>query len=213
MKNQLEGAKDEVRLKNGEVLIVRSREEARIKRLEEELKAIQKCHEEDTVKVNAELKQAIEEKENLVRHNKFLQQDLLDVTQSVRNLKGGDIQGSVREKANAAMLSTPKKPRPNGYGDGFDDAEIMVMSPTTKSGGGRRSKGGTPTKIGGKRKKRDFQESPAKTLELSQSHRTIVDDEPQQENRPLEDKVVIQKINGRDGRYDVSNLFESQCIC
>lgn len=233
MQNQLKEAQEEVKLKIGEIGIIRSREDKLKKDAKNELVAIQKRHEDDTAQFNAELKKAKDEKEKLITENRFLKHDLSDAVQSVKNLKGGDVQEPVRDKVNVVTISTPKKPRPKGYGDGFDDDEIMIISPAKSGGGGgRRSKGGTPTKIGGKRKKRGFQESPGKTLELSQSCGVIVEDEPQPEIGPPEEKVdqtesvahtmgeennrtslVIQKINRRDGRYDVSGgLFEAHYI-
>ncbi|KAI9788054.1 MAG: hypothetical protein M1816_007266 [Peltula sp. TS41687] len=231
LEKQLFGVQEEVKLRVGEVAIVRAREEKDKRELEGKLNAEQKRHEEDMARLNAELQRVGDEKDRLMTENKDFRHNLREDVQSTKNLKGaGGIQGPVREKVNSGgILSTPRKPRPKGYGDGFDDDEIMVISPIKSGGGGggagrRSNKGGTPTKIGGKRKKRSFQESPGKTLELSQSNRIIEEDEPPEDHRPLEDrmieedepplvnepqedKVVVQKINGRDGRYDFLQII------
>jgi hypothetical protein len=111
----------------------------------------------DTLRYQAELEQSRKEKERLQSHNQFLNHERNDeswqLKQSAKATKGKETRKAPRE-------SSPRKAQPSNFGDGFDDDEIMVVSPS-------KSKSRVSTPKGGTKRKRDaLGESPMKPLDL-----------------------------------------------
>ena len=205
LRRSLEGANANVQSKSGEISILRSNHATHTKGLERKLVAIQKLHADEMTRRNEELKRIAKERENVVTENNSLKQDLTEVVQearqSKRNVKDGELlaAATANKRITANSITTPKKGLTGRYRDGFDKDEIMVISPS-KSGG--KSRAGTP-KVGGKRKKRAFQESPGQVLPLSQSPRVVLPDIESQRNESADGTMLLQKFSKKDGRYDV----------
>ena len=101
-----------------------------------------------------------------------MQNDVAEGNEQIRNL-----QRAVRAKAsitkaasdkdgdNAGLPVTPKKNKSLSHGDGFEDDEMQLMSPTRLP---YRSKTTTP-KAGNKRKRKAVAASPIKPLDISQA--------------------------------------------
>lgn len=162
----VEDAKSSALSKAGEIAIVRSNHDKASKEYERRLAVIQKLHAEEIEKQKRELEIARKDRERVETTNKFLQHDLAQETdrtrQSRRTLQ--DRPTNVRYQSGDGRQSpakTPKRGKIAPFRDGFDDDEVMVVSPSKSK---PRSKPNTP-KAGGKRK-RHVENSPMQPLEI-----------------------------------------------
>lgn len=158
---ELQGVNSTVMAQRGEIAIVRSNQSKESMLHQRELVALKKSYQEKAARYKAEIEAANEKAEKIISEKQFLQRELEEEEGRARTL-----QRSLKEKEKAAQsdgqVLTPKKAKIRPLGDGFDDGEIMAISPV-KSGG--RSKSGTPT-AGGKRKRKVDNASPMAPLVL-----------------------------------------------
>ena len=141
--------------KQGEIAIVRGNQVKAAKEFERQLQALQKAQMDDAARYRKEIEQAKAEAKKVATDNRFLQQDL---TEEGRRIKA--LQRDLKGKGNIVGPTTPKK-KQLPFRDGFDDDEMVALSPT-KSGGRR----GTPSRA--KRKRKVTEDSPIPIpLELS----------------------------------------------
>lgn len=205
LQQSLEAAKAELRAKVGEVTIVRANQAQYKKELERRVVANEKRMEAEVAKTQEELTKITLERDSLRTESVFHKADVRDEVQqsklSRRAVKPpGDGGAAASKNAAAIPITTPKKHhKALSYRDGFDDDEIMVISP---SKGGARSKAGTP-KAGGKRKRKGIDDSPIPALQLSQSSMPIVAREESQNTVVSNHEQVLQKFGGIDIRYEV----------
>ncbi|KAL8946536.1 MAG: hypothetical protein Q9222_007080 [Ikaeria aurantiellina] len=179
-------AEDLALAKSGEIAIIRANQSKSDKFYESKLQALQKLHEEETARHKLEVERALSEKQKIVTEKGFLQNDIAEGNQQIRNLqravkaKDGTSRSALgREDGRGGAPTTPKKNKSIGHGDGFDDDEIQVSSPSRLP---YRSKTGTP-KAGAKRKRKPVDASPVKPLQLSPANQgphqvDITDDTP-----------------------------------
>lgn len=204
MKQSLQQATSDAQAKAGEIAIVRENYARQIKEWEQKMAATERLHADEAAKKVAELIRIREEQKKMRNDNIFLQQDLTVEERRrkdlERNLGVEDVGLSVRTRPNtiASPVATPKKPRDWTRGEGFDDNEIMMISPSRSSG----RKGGTP-RAGAKRKRKALDDSPVPRLQLDQ-----LPDEQRTSERPRQDNVIVrenisQRSSGRDSRYIV----------
>ena len=146
--------------------------------------------------------------QNITTENIFLKKDLIDEGEQSRmlrrNLKNAGAGGKkvlAKTTANASPVTTPKKHKPLPFRDGFDDDEIMVVSPTKAAPKARR---GTP-KLGDKRKRKVAEDSPGQPLQLSQSKENDILQNDPQPNGQQED-AALQSLGREDDRFPVSGL-------
>ncbi|KAF2760599.1 hypothetical protein EJ05DRAFT_498557 [Pseudovirgaria hyperparasitica] len=156
----------------GEIAIVRSKHEQSAKEFERKLSVMQKVHSETFTKQNIELEKARKDRETVETNNRFLEHDLaqeIGRTKSTRTtLK--DVTNNKARTSNGSPAGTPKKNMNRSFGDGFDDEDIVMTSPSKLQA---RSKPSTP-KVGAKRKRSALEvQSPGLPLILSESHRTL----------------------------------------
>ncbi len=193
LKQSLQAATSEVLAKTGEVKIVRANQAQHEKEWMRRMIAHEKQQEAQVAKAQAELAKTIHERNSLQTLNQFEKQDVREETLKQRQTRR---QKETNADAGNANLTTPRKNRVASYRDGFDDGEIMAISPS-RSGG--RSRGGTP-RMGGKRKRRGVDDSPVPMLQLSQSPRPAIDREESQQS--LHEKLST-RFNQNDRRYEV----------
>jgi hypothetical protein len=132
----------------------------------------------------------------------FLKRDLIEETEKNRSLR----RAKEKEKDinNASeQLTTPKKNKSSNFRDGFDDDEILMISPSKFQG--RRSNGGTPTKAGAKRKRKGL-ESPTVALEFTQDE-PVPSAQPQAPLMVL-DEATVERLQKPDDRLNVSLLYQ-----
>ena len=152
--------------KQGEIAIVRANQEKWAKEYERKIAVMQKVHANDTAKHKAELEAARKEREKVETNNHFLQHDLAQEADRAKRLNGP---GRTRAAPAAAKQNeTPRKANRTNLGDGFNDDEALVPSPSKSK---ERSRDQTP-KAGVKRK-RTAQDSPIAALSFTQPQQPV----------------------------------------
>ncbi|WEW61768.1 hypothetical protein PRK78_007262 [Emydomyces testavorans] len=160
---ELNSAKTDAETRAGEIAIIRANQAKLEQNHNRQLSALRSALEEELQKHQAEIDAAVMESKRLATENQFLKQDLREET-----FRLNEMQQNWKAKARTedAAPTTPSKPRSFPLRDGFDDDEIMA-SPSKSTG--RRSKRGTPS-APGKRKRAVTDDSPVvPVLQLSQS--------------------------------------------
>lgn len=155
---ELAAAKSLIETKTGEIAIIRSNQTKLADNYDRQLAALRKSKEEETVKHKQDLESIRAEGKMLATENAFMRQDLADEAMRANNLK------AKTKAAEKAPPVTPKKPKNLPFRDGFDDDEIVAISPSKPAA--NRSKQPTPV-VPGKRKRQLSQES-ATQLQLDQ---------------------------------------------
>ena len=138
--------------KQGEISIVRAKEEKAAKEYERRLSVMQKLHADEAAKQKAELEAMRKQREKMETDNRFLQHDLAQEADRAKRTAGSSKVKQIKEK------DTPRK-RKQGHGDGFNDSEVLMVSPSRSR---ERSKDQTPT--AGAKRKRSAQDSPLPAL-------------------------------------------------
>ena len=164
-------ANEQVQLKTGEISIIRSNQAKATREHERKLEEFRQQQLTEIAQHKLEIEQAKREKEKLVTHNQFLDQEVNDQT---RQLKQVQRQAKAKVSKKLPEDSTPTKAKDLPFRDGFDDEEITIVSPS-KSGG--RAKGATP-RAGAKRKRHVMGDSPSQPLELSEPPDGFLPDAP-----------------------------------
>ncbi|KAL8853872.1 MAG: hypothetical protein Q9221_001343 [Calogaya cf. arnoldii] len=167
-----QAAEDAALAKSGEIAIIRANQSKSEKTYESKIQTLKKLHQEAEARQKLEVQRALAEKQKISTEKGFLQNDLAEGNAQIRNL-----QRAVKAKANTKPTSlkgsesagpptTPKKNKSLGHGDGFEDDELQLTSPSRLP---YRSKTSTP-KAGNKRKRKAVAASPVKPLQLSQAN-------------------------------------------
>ncbi|KAL8782948.1 MAG: hypothetical protein Q9213_005004 [Squamulea squamosa] len=166
-------AEDAALAKSGEIAIIRANQSKSEKTYESKIQALQKLHFEEAAKQKLEVERALAEKQKITTEKGFLQNDLAEGNEQIRNLqravraRASTLKAaSDKDSGNLGLPSTPKKNKSLNHGDGFEDDEIQFTSPSKLP---LRSKTSTP-KAGNKRKRKPVAASPIKPLELSQAN-------------------------------------------
>lgn len=159
--NRLRKAEQEARTaalaRQGEISIVRANQEKDKKDYERRISVMQKLHSDQSAKHKAELDATRKEREKMETDNRFLQHDLAQEAERAKRTGGPVKPRPAKEK------DTPRKAKRKALGDGFDDEEVLTVSPSRSR---EKSKDQTP-KAGAKRK-RSAQDSPLPALSFTQ---------------------------------------------
>ena len=136
---------------------------------------MQEQYRKELEKQKIELEQTKKEKEKLATHNKFLDHDINGQSWQLKHAQK-TAKGNKSAIPHTNNTTTPRKNRGTllREGDGFNDDEIMIVSPSKSSS---KSKGHTP-KAGAKRKRDFFADSPAPALQLSPDLNEMLTDAP-----------------------------------
>lgn len=148
--------------KTGEISIVRSNHTKAARDYETRIEELQKLHIQENEKHRLEIEQARKEREKLVTHNQFLDHERNDQTWQVRRAQKDSAANAKGNQGGNDV--TPKKPRSAPFGDGFNEDEVAVVSPSKAAG-----KGKTALKAGSKRKRDVLGESPVQPLDFSET--------------------------------------------
>ena len=188
--------KADVNNKTGEIAIVRSKQEQTVKQYERDLLAVRKQNEENIAKQAKALEAAKIAEKNAATERDFYKQDLAEESERVRRLS----KAKSSEK-HGANLTTPKKKKAQAHRDGFDDGEIELLSPSKASPSRFQKRlGGSPSKAGGKRKRKAV-ESPVAALEVLQDEATV---DKADDRHPILDESILASLSMQDDRFDVS---------
>lgn len=152
--------------KIGEIAIIRANQLKTNSENEQKLLMLQKQHANEIASHKLELEMARAEQKKIATEKGFLEFNLAEGTEKIRNLQRAVKQGrqaSTIKKDSHDNPLTPQKSRSVQYGDGFNDDEMQVISPPKLA---IRSKPVTP-KAGAKRKRKTVDNSPAKPVPLA----------------------------------------------
>lgn len=161
---ELAAAKSLAETKAGEIAIIRSNQAKLAQNYDRQMAALRQSMEEEALKHKQDLEALRAEGKMLATENAFLRQDLADEVMRTKDLK------AKTKAAEKAPPVTPKKIKTLPFRDGFDDDEIIAVSPSKSA-----SKQPTPV-VPGKRKRQLSQDSPTK-LQLSRDVREPVGEE------------------------------------
>ncbi|KAL8672541.1 MAG: hypothetical protein Q9168_003008 [Polycauliona sp. 1 TL-2023] len=175
-RDQLEKAKqaaeDAALAKAGEIAIIRANQSKSEKTYESKIQALQKLHQEEAARQRLEVERVLAEKQKISTEKGFLQNDLAEGNAQIRNLqraakaKANALKTTTaKDDENAELPTTPKKTKGLSHGDGFEDDELHMISPSKLP---YRSKTTTPKAVN-KRKRKAAGASPIKPLQLSQT--------------------------------------------
>lgn len=185
---------------------MRSNQDKLTKDFERRLAEVQKRHAEDVAKQKSELEAARKDREKVETNNKFLEHDLAQEAERARNVRR-----TLREshgntgpaKARTSPAATPKKNKSLPFRDGFNDDEVVMLSPSKAK---ERMKPSTP-KAGAKRKRVQPPKSPGRPLSFDEPQRAPDEDDsgiaPPEVSQEEAPPAAVQGTTARDDRYEV----------
>ena len=193
-------ANNNVLAKAGEISIVRANQVKASKEYERQVAALQKSHADEAARQKAEIEATRAERERIATDNKFLRRDLVEESERTKILQRNAKDTNARAASTKAV--TPKKHNSIPFRDGFDDDEILLLSPSKGSG----VKAVTP-KAGAKRKRKNLDDSPGQPLQLSQPKRHDTPDDSMLvvERAPVASRVQPKPQQHVDERFQVRN--------
>ena len=163
-----ESANDQAFAKAGEIAIVRANASKLEKEYDGRVKDSQQRHAVEAARLQKELEDLRDQLKRLSTEKEFLEKDVAEGTVKIRSLQRDAQRAAARSEVTGTKANgkvSPKRQRRSGLADGFDDEDIMPMSPSKLV---HRTKGGTP-KAGSKRKRKAADDSPTKrSLEFDQ---------------------------------------------
>ncbi|KIW22397.1 uncharacterized protein PV07_12286 [Cladophialophora immunda] len=163
---ELQAARDMVTMQKGEISIIRANFEKESKVYDRQIGALKKSMEEESAKHTAALNALAEKNHSLTTRYQFLQQEHNQGLQETKTLRQRLKDRQMEKESD--LTTTPKRGVASSLRDGFNDDDIMLMSPSKSA---RRSKPPTPT-AAGKRKRKTDGPSPVKPLVLRPSSST-----------------------------------------
>lgn len=177
---ELRNVKDAALMQKGEISIIRANFDRETKVFDRQMGALKKTMEEESARHTAVMNAMIEKNNNLTTQYNFLQQEHQQGLQETRTLKQ---RLKDRPEAETGTGTTPKRGMMSSLRDGFEDDDVMVVSPSKS----RRSKPPTPSK----RKRKADAPSPIKPLVLRPTGPGVLE-KPAPEQRPQESRVLIK---------------------
>ncbi|KAI5358077.1 hypothetical protein Slin15195_G064060 [Septoria linicola] len=195
-------AKEDARVKAGEIAIVRSNQEKITKQYEARISVMQRLHADETAKAKAELEAQRKEREKMHTDNRFLQHDLARETERAKKATG-----PARPKS--TQLGTPRKGRKGARGDGFDDDQVRMASPS-RSFHRERSRGDQTPKAGAKRK-RPAHDSPVALSFTQQPPQPLRTESTEQTTASFGSTAPEQVVVKQDTSFMFMQLILNHC--
>ncbi|EXJ54655.1 hypothetical protein A1O7_09996 [Cladophialophora yegresii CBS 114405] len=192
---ELRAANDAVTLQKGEIFIVRAKLEEESRGYSRQLGALKKSMEEQLAKHTAQLYALTEKNNNLTTQYNFLQQEHNQEVQESKALRQR-LRDRPQADREASPIATPRRGAANSLRDGFNDGDIMLVSPSKSA---RRSKPPTPS-AANKRKRKAAEASPIKPLSLRLT-RQGQNDMPPQPVQIVEPVVPVVRKDKRAERH------------
>lgn len=199
LQQSVQSANNSAYAKAGEIAIVRANATKVEKEYEARTNALQKLHADEAARQKIEVEKARAELQKIATEKDFLENDLAQGTKQIRNLQKAIKKGE-RVTGKENQPTTPKKSKSLPLRDGFDDDEVLPMSPSKLA---LRSKGGTP-KAGVKRKRKAPEDSPVKPLELAQPQHVESFEEVDHGRSHAEPCSVTQIARRLDQRFQLT---------
>ncbi|GLA83234.1 hypothetical protein AtubIFM56815_007426 [Aspergillus tubingensis] len=196
MAEELAAAKSMAATKAGEISIIRANQAKLIADYDRQLTALRKAMADEIAKHEEEVAAARAEGKMFATENAFLRQDLAEEAMRANQLKA---KGRAEEKAPPV---TPKKSKVLPFRDGFDDDEILAVSPS-KSARSRRT---TPL-VPGKRKRKHSQDTTT-PLQLSPQVEPVAADLAED----LSDDAMLDAVPDKAQIGAVPNIVDPRII-
>ena len=187
MTTELHSTKSKIMEQQGEIDIIRENKTKEAKVADRQMIALKKSMHEESMKHKAALDAIAKKNSEIETQNQFLNRELAQEAEKTKAL-AIRLKEQPRERA-ADIVTTPKKGPANSLRDGFDDDEVMAVSPIKSA---RHSKPPTPT-AAGKRKRKADKESPIKPLVLRQSSTAPSQPEQAQADKTAKIGVIVRK--------------------
>lgn len=176
--------------------------------------ALQRHQAEEATRHRAELESARKERGKVETNSKFLEHDLAQETERARNAErtlNGKQVNTIHRTGKPSPLSTPQKAKNLPFRDGFDDGEVVMISPSKSKG---KSKASTPTKAGGKRKRNLQQaESPVRPLSFTEPDPLPIEQDSPQQQPELTIELPIRPAQDASGELVDVRLSLHPEIC
>ncbi|OAL39237.1 hypothetical protein AYO20_01555 [Fonsecaea nubica] len=202
---ELQAVRDTVSMQKGEISIIRANFEKESKVYDRQIGALKKSMEEESAKHTAALNALAEKNHNITTQFQFLKQEHNQGLQETKTLRQR-LKDKQAER-DADLTTTPKRGVASSLRDGFNDDDIMLMSPSKSAG---RSKPPTPT-AAGKRKRKPDRPSPVKPLVLRPSN-TASQNEMPPPPQPLQPIEPIIPIVRKDKQAEHNLMFLQSII-
>ncbi|ERF75749.1 hypothetical protein EPUS_01579 [Endocarpon pusillum Z07020] len=206
---ELQTAKSTVMTQMGEISIIRANQAKDSTGFDRQLVALKKSIQEEAEKHKRDIEATNKRSEKISNDNQFLQHELKEELEKIKALQKNlrDKEARLAKGDSTEGVTTPKKTRQLPLRDGFDDQDIAIVSPVKS---GRKSKPGTPTNAGKrKRKVPDASPVPALTFhDLSTTQAKKVDGQPEEPVKRTEKALVIRK----DTRVNQSLQFMQRML-
>jgi len=187
---KLKTASDEISRQKGEISVIRENNATALKVSERQQAQLRKAMQDESARLQTILQNEKVERNTLFDEYRFLKQELDREGEKTRTLQR-QLKDLPRVERFDDEITTPRKRLENSLRDGFDDAEIMAVSPMKS---GRRSKPGTPTRA--KRKRNGGGTTPIAPLVLRPSSQAAIDNasqEPQAEVKPERVAPIVRR--------------------
>jgi hypothetical protein len=196
--SSLEEANSDARSKAGEISIIRANQAKAAKEFDRKVTALQQQHADEVGRQRAEIEATRAEKDRIITENKFLARDLTEEGHKVKSMKR-NMRSNI---TNTSPITTPKKTKSAFHRDGFDDDEIITISPSRSFG--EKIKATTPGRAASKRKRKTVEDSPS--LQLSVPRQDSIDDGTTlPPGEPMLDMDMLKSLSIKDEKFDVSN--------
>lgn len=199
LKRSEQQARSEARAKQGEIAIVRSNQDKLTKQYEARISVMQRLHADESAKAKAELELQRKQREKTETDNRFLQHDLAQEADRARKVNGPT---RSRTAPTATQKLTPRKSKRQILGDGFDNEEIHVVSPSKSKERTREEM----HKIGAKRK-RPANDSPATALSFNQPCQPLIQESSEHAVISFEQPASETSVVPDDSRYQYMQLI------
>jgi hypothetical protein len=160
LKKAEQDARNAALAKQGEIAIVRANQEKAAKEYERRIEVMKRTHADEAAKQRDALEATRKENQKMQTNNRFLQHDLAQEAERAKRLNGA---GKTKLASSSRAQQTPPKARRPGLGDGFDEDEVQVVSPSKSRD---RPKDQTPKHA--TKRKRIANDSPAPALSFTQ---------------------------------------------
>jgi Protein of unknown function (DUF3636) len=193
----------------GEISIIRANQARDTKGFDRQLVALKKSMQEEASKHKLDIEATNRRSEKIANENQFLKHELKEELEKIKALQKSfkDNEARLAKGDISEGVTTPKKTRHLPLRDGFEDEDIAVISPIKS---GRKSKGGTPTNAG-KRKRKALDASPIPALTF---HDSFTAPPPELEAPLVEPPKDTEKVLviRKDPRTQKSLLFMQRML-
>ncbi|KAK0251617.1 hypothetical protein B0A54_12112 [Friedmanniomyces endolithicus] len=188
-----QAARNAAATKQGEIAIVRSNQEKAATEYERRIAVMQRMHADEAARVKTELEVNRKEREKMETDNRFLQHDLNQEAERAKRLNGP---GKARTTGSGREKDTPRKNRRTALGDGFDDVEVLLISPSKS-----REKAKDSTRKHEAKRKRTASDSPAARLSFTQPPEPVRQESSVEQPAAFAEQPRIS-VRAADTRYE-----------